>query len=34
MNAKVNELRSEYKKSDLGRGTRGKYYDDLQPVQI
>jgi hypothetical protein len=25
----VNDLRSEYKKSDLGRGTRGKYYDDF-----
>ena len=25
----LNDLRSEYKKSDLGRGTRGKYYDDF-----
>lgn len=23
------ELRSEYKKSDLGRGVRGKYYGDF-----
>ena len=28
-NTIVNELRSVYKKSDLGRGTRGKYYDDF-----
>ena len=25
----INDLRSEYKKSDLGHGTRGKYYDDF-----
>lgn len=25
----ANELRSEYKKSDLGRGMRGNYYDDF-----
>lgn len=30
MNAdKVQDMRSEYSKTDLGEGTRGKYYDDF-----
>lgn len=28
--AKPNELRPEYKRSDLGRGVRGKYYKSYQ----
>ena len=27
---KVNDLRSEYNKNELGVGTRGKYYNEYQ----